>query len=138
MCSTNNIEFAISLGSNDVVNYTKSKIFTDNHKYDLIFDTVAKLSFRKVKKYLTKNGRYITTLPAIDVILNPLLGLFSSKTAKTIWVKSIPEDLQFISKLIIDNKLRPHIDKMYDLKDVAKAHRYSETGRVVGKLAIKI
>ncbi len=40
--------------------------------------------------------------------------------------------------MIENGKVKPIIDKIYPLEDVQKAHRYSETGRVIGKLALSI
>lgn len=87
---------------------------------------------------MKKNGRYVSTLPSVGVILNSITGLFSSKKAKMINVKSNPQDLLQITKWIENGKLKPIIDKVYPLEDVQEAHRYSETGRVIGKLTIAI
>jgi len=40
--------------------------------------------------------------------------------------------------MIENDKIKPIVDKIYPLEDISEAHRYSETGRVVGKLAISI
>ena len=40
--------------------------------------------------------------------------------------------------MIENGKVKPVIDKIFPLEDIREAHRYSETGRVVGKLAISI
>ena len=109
-----------------------------SQKYDIFFDAVANQSYGKVKRHLNKNGRYISTLPTLRVILDSILGVFSSKNASMSNVKVNSEDLRFLSELIKSNKLKTVIDKSYQLKDIQDAHRYSETGRVVGKLALSI
>ena len=53
-------------------------------------------------------------------------------------LKSNSDDLRFISELIKLNRLKVNIEKTYNLKDIQEAHRHSETGRVVGKLALLI
>jgi len=138
VCSTKNIDFANELGADEVIDYTKGDILSSGKKYDIFFDAVAYQSFGKVKRYLNRNGKYVTTLPSVSTILNPIVGIFSSKKAKMISVKSVPEDLRFLSELVKSNKLKPTIDKTYALNDIRDAHRYSETGRVVGKLAVSI
>ena len=72
------------------------------------------------------------------MILDPILGILSSSKASMSNVKVTPEDLRFLGELIKSNKLKVHIEKTYDLKDIQDAHRHSETGRVVGKLALSI
>ncbi len=137
-CSTKNINIVKELGADKVIDYTKETIYRKDFNYNIIFDAVANQSARKVKKYLCKNGRYVTTLPSISVFLNMIFGIFRSQKSKIIAVKSISEDLRFLSELVKSKKLDTVIDRTYGLKDIKAAHIYSETGRVVGKLAITI
>ena len=138
VCSTKNVALAKELGADFVIDYTKENVTDKKEKYDIFFDAVANQSYGKIKPILNRNGRYVTTLPAVGVILNSITGLFSSKKASMINVKSNPQDLQLITEMIENGKVKPIIDKIYPLEDVREAHRYSETGRVVGKLALSI
>lgn len=138
VCSTKNTALAKDLGADKVIDYTKENVTDKKEKYDIFFDAVANQSYSKIKPILNKNGRYVSTLPSVGVILNSIIGLFSSKKAKMINVKSNPQDLLQITKWIENGKLKPIIDKVYPLEDVQEAHRYSETGRVIGKLALSI
>jgi len=138
ICSSKNIELAKKLGADKVIDYTNENIFSENITYDIFFDAVANQSFWKVKKHLNKNGRYVTTLPSVSILLNWFINIFSSKKGKMISVKSFPEDLRFLSEMIKSDKLRTVIDTTYKLKDIQEAHIHSETGRVVGKLALSI
>jgi NADPH:quinone reductase-like Zn-dependent oxidoreductase len=138
VCSTKNVALAKELGANFVIDYTKENVTSNKEKYDIFFDAVANQSYGKIKSILNKNGKYVTTLPSLGVILNFVTGLFSSKKASMINVKSNPNDLQQLTKWIEDGRVKPIVEKTYQLKDVREAHRHSETGRVVGKLAISI
>jgi len=138
VCSAKNIEFSNELGSDEVIDYTVSDILESSHKFDIFFDAVANKSYFKTTKVLKKGGYYITTLPSISAIVSPLFKLFNGKSGKMINLKSNSEDLRFITELIKSGKLKTHIDKQYKLQDIKEAHHYSETGRVVGKLAVII
>ncbi len=138
VCSTKNVALAKELGVDKVIDYTKENVRANKEKYDIFFDVVANQSYGKIKPILNKNGRYVSTLPSVGVILNSVTGLFSSKKAAMINVKSSLLDLQLITKMIENGKLKPIIDKIYPLENIREAHRYSETGRVVGKLALSI
>ncbi len=138
VCSTKNVALAKELGADKIIDYTKKNVTTNKEKYDIFFDAVANQSYGKIKPILNKNGRYVSTLPSVGVILNSITGIFSSKKARMINVKSSPQDLQLITEMIENGKVKPIIDKIYPLADVREAHRYSETGRVVGKLALSI
>lgn len=138
VCSTKNVALAKELGADKVIDYTKENVTDKKEKYDIFFDAVANHSYGKIKPILNKNGRYVSTLPAVGVILNSVTGLFSSKKARMINVKSNQQDLQQLTKWIEKGKVKPIIDKIYSLEDVREAHCYSETGRVVGKLVLSI
>ncbi len=138
VCSTKYIALAKELGAYNVIDYTKENITDKKEKYDIFFDAVANQSYGKIKPLLNNKGRYVTTLPAVSVIINSITGIFSSKKAKIINVKSKPQDLQLITEMIENGKVKPIIDKIYALDDIREAHRYSETRRVVGKLALSI
>jgi len=138
VCSTKNINLARKLGTDKVIDYTNENIFSENITYDIFFDAVANQNPWKVRKYLNRNGKYVTTLPTVGVFMDMILGSSCSKKSKIIAVKSVSEDLRFLSELIKSKKLITIIDKIYELKDIKAAHIYSETGRVVGKLAITI
>ena len=138
VCSNKNINLARKLGTDKVIDYTNENIFSENITYDIFFDAVANQNPWKVRKYLNRNGKYVTTLPTVGVFMDMILGSSCSKKSKIIAVKSVSEDLRFLSELIKSKKLITIIDKIYELKDIKAAHIYSETGRVVGKLAITI
>lgn len=138
VCSTKNIALAKELGADFVIDYTKENVTANKEKYDIFFDAVANQSYGKIKLILNKNGRYVSTLPSVGVILKSITGIFSSKKARMINVKSNPQDLQQLTKWIEKGKVKPIIDKIYPLEDIREAHRHSETGRVVGKLALSI
>ena len=65
VCSTKNIEMVKSLGADFVVDYTNENVLNGDKKFDIIFDTVGKMSFRKSKKILTKNGQFLTPVLTI-------------------------------------------------------------------------
>lgn len=138
VCSTKNINFTEGLGADKIIDYTKVDVLASSAKYDIFFDAVANQSYFRVVKHLNKGGRYITTLPSISVIIGFICRTFSSKTGKIINLRQNSEDLRFLSELIKSKKLKTHIDKIYKLKDIQKAHRHSETGRVVGKIVISV
>ena len=69
VCSTANLEMVKSLGADQVIDYTQED-FTENGKtYDIIFDTVGKLSFSQCKGSLTDEGTYLATVPTPAMML---------------------------------------------------------------------
>ncbi len=138
-CSGRNVELVKSLGADNVVDYNNVEISELDQKYDIFFDAVAKSSFGAAKKVLDKGGIYITTVPNFTVmILGPLLNPFSSKKMEKIMVKSHPGQLKLMKEMVEAGNIKPIIDKVFPLSEIADAHREAEKGRTVGKIVVSI
>lgn len=139
VCSTRNMELALELGAHKVIDYTRDDILESSSRYDIFFDAVGNQYFSDVKKLLTPQGSYITTLPNMkSIFFIPLINLFRSKKNKNILVKDSRKDLELIADLIEKGTVRTLIDREFSLDKVKQAHEYSESGRVVGKILIKV
>jgi len=144
VCSTDNVEFVKSLGADRVIDYRKEDFAVLPDKYDIVFDAVGKQTFLGIRKSLTRLGCYITTLPnkptdVLSFFLVPLCGLFGyNKKSFFVSVQPNASDLNSLALLAKEGKLRVLIDRVYRLDEIAEAHAYSETGRVKGKIVIKV
>ena len=118
VCSAANASLVESLGANSVINYQEVDIGQTVVNYDIIFDTVGKISKSRVKNILKKEGRFIST--------------HSSPVRET------REHLTTLLEMVKAGKLRPVIDKVYSFKDIPAAHEYVETGRKRGNVAIEV
>ncbi|HEX7458209.1 MAG TPA: NAD(P)-dependent alcohol dehydrogenase, partial [Ginsengibacter sp.] len=59
VCSTSNVEMVRSLGADKVIDYTKEDFTMNGESYDVIFETVNKLSFSNSIRSLKKHGTLI-------------------------------------------------------------------------------
>jgi NADPH:quinone reductase-like Zn-dependent oxidoreductase len=55
-----------------------------------------------------------------------------------VMVKPISSDLQWMSMMIDEGKIRPVIDREYPLSQIAEAFAYSQQGHARGKIVITI
>lgn len=139
ICSQRNIDLSHDLGAHKVIDYNRGGFEDIEGEVDVFFDVVANASFAKVKPMLSPGGIYITTLPGITALLfAPLLNSLRKQKHKSIMVKDSRKDLEFLAQLIDDGEIRTVIDKEFTLEEIQNAHQYSETGRVVGKILLKI
>ncbi|MGE5299757.1 MAG: NAD(P)-dependent alcohol dehydrogenase [Acidobacteriota bacterium] len=144
VCGTDHFECVKALGADRVIDRLKHDFTKMPDKYDIIFDAVGKLTYFRVRRNLTEEGKYITTLPnkPADIacfLLLPILSFFGyRKSVAFISVRPGGEDLSRLALLVKEKKLVPLIERTFDLEDIAAAHAYSETGRAAGKILIKI
>jgi NADPH:quinone reductase-like Zn-dependent oxidoreductase len=144
VCSGVNLEMVKSLGVHSVIDYTKNDFTQENNKYDIIFDTVAKKSFSQCKNVLTEDGIYLTTFPTPGVLFKGLVqskregrrAFFVAAGLKPANEKI--QNLQYLSELIKNKKIKTVISKRYSMDDTAAAHKYVESGHKKGNVIINV
>lgn len=136
VCSEKNIEFVQNMGADHVINYEKEDFTQKNNQYDIVFDAVAKSSFSESKRVLKRKGTYITTIPKPSVMFRQIINPLLSRQVYGIMAKPGSDDLNYLAKLVAEEKLKPQIEKVYELEEAPDAQRHIETGRVRGKLVI--
>lgn len=137
VCSAKNIELVKSLGADEVIDYNQNDFTRNKDVYDIIFDAVGNRNFALAKQALRKKGVYVNPNPRIKLFITQFLtSLTGGKKARGILLKMIREDLKWVRDQIAINNIKVIIDKTYPMTEVQEAHRYSESGRVRGKIVL--
>lgn len=139
VCGTKNVDLVKSLGCDRVIDYQQTDFTQETTAYGVIFDTVGSKPFSDCKRVLTPKGIYVTTQPLPGNFLQGFVSnVLPGPTAKVVVAKANTGDLLYLKEQIEHGKIRSIIDRTYPLADIAEAHRYSEAGHAVGKIAISI
>jgi NADPH:quinone reductase-like Zn-dependent oxidoreductase len=137
VCNTKNFELVMSLGADEVIDYTRDDFTKNGQTYDVIFDSVGSLSYTQCRGSLRRSGFYVAT----DHLHNLLLALWTARIGDKRVVFPIPprftkHDVVFLKELIEAGKYRAVIDRRYPLDQVVEATRYVETKQKTGNVVL--
>lgn len=142
--STANVDLVKSLGADHVIDYKKDDFTKMGKTYDVIFDTVGKSSFSQAKGALKEGGLYLTTVISRSILTHMLwTSKFGNKKAMIVFagLRPTPEKkgyLDLLLELVESGEFKPVLDRQYPLTQITEAHRYVETGRKKGSVAITV
>jgi len=140
--STEKLDFMLSLGADEVVDYKKEDFTKNGKQYDLLIDVVANRSVFDYQRALTSTGIMSAiggTIPSMLQI--GLIGsMLSKKDGKKIGLLMHKPNkyLEYINEMFESGKVTPVIDKVFPLEKTSDALQYLGDGKVMGKVIIKV
>lgn len=135
VCSSRNIDFVKSIGADKTFAYDKENIHLHKVAYDLIVDTNGNLNHADYKR-MGKRGVMVGFTNMGHMISVLLKKGFSKFPLTQFTAEANSEDLNTLSKLIKDGKVKPHIEKIYPYSKIPEAIGYIESMRTRGKVAM--
>ncbi|MEZ2128088.1 MULTISPECIES: NADP-dependent oxidoreductase [unclassified Sinorhizobium] len=132
--SRDDLDFAHSLGADQVVDYKNERFEDVVEPVDLVIDLVAGETQDRSWAVVKTGGTIVSTLSKPD-----------DEEAREHQVQGIyfmagPNGAQLleIGRLISEGKVRPHVDAVFNLEDVAKAEDQLENEHVRGKIVLQV
>lgn len=143
VCSTSKVDLVMSLGADEVIDYTKTDFTATDVLYDMILAVNGTLPLLRYKRALNAKGRYVMcgggNRQLFEVLfLGGILSRRNGQQFRSLMAKSNQEDLTFLKGMIEAGKIKPVIDKTYSLSDTRHAMEYLEEGHARGKIVLKI
>lgn len=139
VCSAANKDLVLSIGADHHLDYNSTEFRSLNKRYDIVYETVNKLPFRDCLNYLREKGTLIMASAGISETFKGLLSNISGKhRVITGTALEKPEEIIYLQNLMMNGGIKAVIDKIYNLKDIAEAHRYVESGHKKGSVVIEI
>ena len=158
-CHQSNVESILKLGADKVIDYTSECYVSSLSNFDVVLETVGGSYEDKSLRVLRKDGKgvlvtlihpLLTTFDELGMLRGAIKNvgqyLHQKSLAKSrcinryYWSTFKPSQsaLSTIKFLIEEGKIRPHIDRVFDLSEIAQAHEYCEQGNANGKVIIAI
>lgn len=144
VCSTTNLEMVKSLGADKVVDYTNDNFTQNAETYDIIFDTVGKISFSYCKSSLKQKGIFLEAGIGLGILPQVLwTSIIGNKKAKIAATGLRPpqertKDLTLLKELMEAGTIKPVIDRSYPLDEIAEAHSYVDKGHKKGNVVVTV
>lgn len=73
VCSAASLEWVQSFAASQVINYTREYFGENGKTYEIILDTVGKISFSACKGSLADGGNYLLTVPTPAILPNKIV-----------------------------------------------------------------
>ncbi|HWP94211.1 MAG TPA: NAD(P)-dependent alcohol dehydrogenase [Gammaproteobacteria bacterium] len=139
VCSAANAELVRSLGATHVIDYTKEDFTRNGETYDMIVDTAGTAPFSRCRHSLATGGRLLMVLAGLPAMLQmPWAAMSGGKRLIVGTAEERVADLVFLAELARTGRYRPVIDRCYPFERIVEAHRYVDTGRKRGSVAITL
>ena len=131
--STGNIEFARSLGAENVIDYSAVRFETVVHDMDVVIDTVGgELSGRSFQ-VLRPGGVFVTVAGRLAEDAGKAQKITALSAGR-----ASPENLKQISELIEAKQLKPVTGAVFPLADARQALEMSQTGHGRGRIILHV
>ena len=148
VCSARNVERAKALGADAVVDYAQEDYTRSGERFDLIVDVAGTHSWSQNLRVLERGGTLVLAgMPSGNHLTGPLgrlarLWLTSriSRGRRLVFFVCKPNraNLATLRELIEQGKVRPQVDRVFPLADLADALDAMGEGHTQGKLVIRI
>ena len=132
--STEDTDFAKSLGADEVIDYKTQKFEELLKNFDAVFDTVGGKITDVSFSVLKKNGVIVSMVGQPNEDLAKQHGIIAIGQGTS----TNASHLRRVAELVDSRKLKAKIDKIFPLEQVKEAFRYQEENHPRGKVVIKI
>jgi NADPH:quinone reductase-like Zn-dependent oxidoreductase len=147
VCRTKNVELAQSLGADHVIDYTQEDFTLNDRRYDLILDIAATKSWSQYRRVLNPQAvLVIVGAPDGGSLLGPLgqvlkvrLSALRGSQKATFFIANLNRpDMHVLRELLESGKVKPVVERRYELSEIAEALRYMGEGHAQGKLVVNV
>jgi NADPH:quinone reductase-like Zn-dependent oxidoreductase len=131
--------FVLSLGADEFLDYQRVPPSEWPGGFDAVLDCVPSLPRPGHHRLLRRGGHYATTLPdAMSYLLDPITNRFGRLHRHAVMIQPEAARMDELLGHVRAGRLRGHVEAEYSLEQAAEAVERSRSGRVQGKLVIRV
>jgi NADPH:quinone reductase-like Zn-dependent oxidoreductase len=147
VCSTRNVGLVRSLGADHVIDYTREDFTRSDQRYDLMLDVAGSRSWSECRRILDPRATLVIVgAPKGTRLIGPLSRIVKLRLAavrgsqKVVFfiAKFNKVDMEVLQELLESGKVKPVIDRRYELSEIADAFRYLGEGHCRAKVVITV
>jgi NADPH:quinone reductase-like Zn-dependent oxidoreductase len=148
VCSTSKVDLARSIGSDDVIDYTRQDFADGSRRWDVVIDTAGRRPLSTLRRAMTAKGTLVivggdgggrwTGGFFRGLLRAPLMSLFVGQRLRALNATTTREDLLALAELIEAGTVAPIVGKTYPLVEAPDAIRELERGHGTGKSVIRV
>jgi NADPH:quinone reductase-like Zn-dependent oxidoreductase len=135
VCSAARTQLVRDLGATHVYDYREVDVTTRRDRYDVIFDVVGNMGYRRARGILTPTGRYLITVPTFGALAWHALTLGArgrrSRISSTGLRRPavVRKDLEATRALVETGRIRAVVDGVYPFSSGRAAHAHVARGK---------
>ncbi|OLE25281.1 MAG: NADPH:quinone reductase [Catenulispora sp. 13_1_20CM_3_70_7] len=130
-------DFVLGLGADEVVDYRSVDFTTAISDVDVVLETVGGPVGPKSIEVLRPGGLLVTIVDRANAELRAAT-IAAGKRFADIAVEPDHVGLEALAELVDSGRLRPYVEHVLPLAEVAKAHELVESGRTRGKIVLTV
>lgn len=130
--SARNKDFVKELGADEFIDYTSTNFEDVVHDLDVVYDTIGGDTHKRSFRVLKEDG-FIVSL--VEKPSEEMLQKYKVK-GKVIASVPNPKQLDEITELVEEGKIKTHIEKSFPLSEAKEAQKLSKKGHTRGKIIL--
>jgi NADPH:quinone reductase-like Zn-dependent oxidoreductase len=139
LASAANLGLVKELGADEAIDY---RVPGELGRFDVVLDT-AGTDLTTFRRLLSRRGRMVAIAFDIDHPFRSLASVAVHAPRRTRWLRAFsgsPTAALFaeLGRWVESGAIRPYVDRVFPLADIAEAHRALERGGVRGKIVVEI
>jgi NADPH:quinone reductase-like Zn-dependent oxidoreductase len=139
VASAGNRGLVEQLGAHEVVDYARVDPCAVQPPVDVFFDVFGNQPFARARRALTPDGTWVSTVIRAHVALAHLRTLFfTAQRARLVLVRARRADLEVLSRWADEGALRPVLEAVLPMEEIATGMRQLSTKHTRGKVVLSV